>query len=74
MELKIGTKIRYTSAAGTREAKILDIKIGPTADPKRLNTWITLYVPKQQGVMFEHQCQIPGDSGSISAFKVRAVA
>jgi hypothetical protein len=57
MELAIGTKIRYTSAAGTRDAEVVNIKVGPTAKPGFLNTWITL--------------AIPGDSGSVKAFKIQ---
>ncbi len=70
MELKIGTKISYTSAAGTRKATIKDIKIGKTADPKRLNTWLTLEVPAQNGAKFDTTVQIPGDTSSLSAFRV----
>lgn len=73
MELRTGTKILYTSAAGTREATILEIKIGPTADPKRLNTWITLDIPVQKGVKFNTTCTIPGDSASVSAFKIEVI-
>ena len=71
MELKIGSKVIYTSAAGTREATIKDIKIGPTARTGFLNTWITLDIPVQAGVKFATTCQIPGDNASLSMFKVR---
>lgn len=71
MELKIGSKITYTSAAGTRKAVIKDIKIGPTAKPGFLNTWITLDIPVQDGVKFATSCQIPADNNSIAMFKVR---
>ena len=70
MELKIGTQIRYTSAAGTRIATISEIKVGPTADPKRMNTWLTLDIPVQRGVKFNTKVQIPADNGSLSAFRV----
>ena len=70
MELAIGTKIRYTSAAGTREALIDNIKVGPTAKPGFMNTWLTLLIPVQRGVKFETKVQIPGDNGSLSAFRV----
>lgn len=73
MELKINSEIQYTSAAGVRKAKILDIKVGPTADPKRLNTWLTLFIPKQEGVKFEHTLQIPADNGSVQAFKIQTI-
>lgn len=70
MELAIGTKIRYTSAAGTREAIVDNIKIGPTAKPGFMNTWITLLIPVQKGADFEHTVQIPADNGSLKMFKV----
>lgn len=70
MELAIGTKIRYTSAAGTREAVIDSIKVGPTAKPGFLNTWLTLRIPVQRGVKFESKVQIPADNGSIKGFRV----
>lgn len=70
MELTIGTKIVYTSAAGTREAVIDAIKVGPTAKPGFLNTWLTLLIPVQRGVKFETKVQIPADNGSLKAFKV----
>lgn len=73
MELKTGTKILYTSAAGTREATIKDIKVGPTAKPGFMNTWITLDIPVQKGVKFNTTCTIPGDNGSLKAFKVQLV-
>lgn len=70
MELAIGTKIRYTSAAGTREAFVDSIKVGPTAKPGFLNTWLTLRIPVQRGVKFETKLQIPADNGSIKSFRV----
>ena len=70
MELAIGTKIRYTSAAGTREAIVDSIKVGPTAKPGFLNTWLTLRIPVQRGVKFETKLQIPADNGSIKSFRV----
>ena len=70
MELAIGTKIRYTSAAGTREAIVDSIKVGPTAKPGFLNTWLTLRIPVQRGVKFESKVQIPADNGSIKGFRV----
>lgn len=74
MELSIGTKIRYTSAAGTRDAVIKSIKIGPTAKPGFMNTWITLEIPVQKGVKFSTTIQIPGDNGSLKCFKVVKMA
>ena len=73
MELAIGTQIRYTSAAGTRNAVIENIKVGPTADPKRMNTWLTLAIPVQRGVKFASHVQIPADNGSLSAFRVEVI-
>lgn len=71
MELAIGTKIRYTSAAGVREAFIENIKVGPTAKPGFMNTWITLRVPAQNGAKFETHVQIPGDNSSIKMFRIQ---
>ena len=73
MELAIGTKIRYTSAAGTREAVIDAIKVGPTARPGFLNTWLTLRIPVQRGVKFETKVQITGDNGSLKMFQVEVI-
>jgi hypothetical protein len=73
MELAIGTQIKYTSAAGTRNAEVVAIKVGPTAKKGFLNTWITLLIPVQPGVKFETKVNIPGDNGSIQAFKVVAI-
>lgn len=74
MNLSIGTKIVYTSAAGTLQATISDIKVGPTAQPNFLNTWITLDIPVQAGVKFASKVQIPADDGSLKGFKVMVVA
>ena len=71
MELAIGTRIRYTSAAGTREAVIDAIKVGPTAKPGFLNTWLTLRIPVQRGVKFETKVQITGDNASLKMFRVQ---
>ena len=73
MELKIGTKIVYTSAAGTREATITNINVGPTAKPGFLNTWLTIAIPVQEGVKFATSLQIPADNGSLKAFKVQVI-
>ena len=70
MELAVGTNIVYTSAAGTRQATIKEIKVGPTAKPGFLNTWLVLSIPVQRGVKFPTSVQIPGDNGSLSAFRV----
>ena len=71
MELAVGTKIRYTSAAGTREAVIDAIKVGPTAKPGFMNTWLTLRIPVQHGVKFETKVQITGDNASLKMFRVQ---
>lgn len=73
MELTVGTKIQYTSAAGTRNAVVKSIKIGPTAKPGFLNTWMTLEIPVQAGVKFASTVQIPADNGSIAMFKVKVL-
>jgi hypothetical protein len=73
MRLEIGTKIRYTSAAGTREATICNIKIGPTAKPDFLQTWMTLDIPVQEGVKFNTKVQIPASDGCLKMFQVQVV-
>lgn len=70
MELAIGSKIVYTSAAGIRDAVVDNIKIGPTARPGVMNTWITLAIPVQKGVKFANKVQIPGDNSSLKMFRV----
>ena len=70
MELAIGTEIRYTSGAGTRKAIVENIKIGPTAKPGFMNTWITLRIPVQSGVKFATSVNIPGDNDSLKGFRV----
>ena len=73
MELAIGTKIRYTSAAGTRTAIVRNIKVGPTAKPGFLNTWLTLEIPVQTGVKFKTTVQITGDNASLKMFRVETI-
>jgi hypothetical protein len=73
MELAIGTKVRYTSAAGTRTAVVSNIKVGPTAKPGFMNTWLTLDIPVQSGVKFNTKVQIAGDNNSLKMFKVEMV-
>jgi hypothetical protein len=73
MQLAIGTKIVYTSAAGTRRAEIVGIKIAPTAKPGFLNTWLTLFVPAQNGAKFDAKVQICADDSSLKMFKVRVI-
>jgi hypothetical protein len=73
MELAIGTKIRYTSAAGIREAVIDNIKVAPTAKPGFLNTWLTLSIPVQKGVKFATKVVIPADNSSVKMFRMEQV-
>ena len=73
MELGIGTKIVYTSAAGTREAMVVNIKVGPTAKPGFLNTWLTLFVPAQNGAKFDTHVNICADDASLKMFKVAVI-
>lgn len=73
MNLTIGTKIRYSSAAGTRTAVIKNINIGPTAKVGFSNTWLTLEIPVQSGVKFQHIVQLPADNASLIGFKVQAI-
>ena len=73
MKLSIGSNILYTSAAGTRKATIKNIEIGQTGRIGFLNTWITLSIPVQDGVKFATTVQIPGDNGSLKAFRVAMV-
>lgn len=73
MKLVIGSKIVYTSAAGTREATIVNIKIAPTAKPGFLNTWLTLLVPAQNGAKFDTHVDICGDNASLKMFKVTVI-
>ena len=72
-QISIGSKIQYTSAAGTRKAVVKNISIGPTARPGFRNTWITLDIPVQDGVKFSTTLQIPGDTSSLKCFKVVVV-
>ena len=73
MELTVGSKIVYTSAAGTRKAVIRAIKVGPTAKPGFLNTWMTLDIPVQRGVKFATSVVIPASNDCIKMFKVALV-
>lgn len=70
MELAIGTKVCYTSAAGTRTAVVSNIKVGTTAKPGFVNTWLTLDIPVQKGVKFNTKVQIAGDNNSLKMFRV----
>ena len=69
-QITIGSKITYTSAAGTRRATVKNISIGPTAQPGFMNTWITLEVIISEKLGVTNTVQIPGDNGSLKAFRV----
>ena len=73
MELAIGTKIRYTSAAGTLNAVIRNIKVGPTAKPGFMNTWLTLDIPVQLDRKFATTAQITGDNSSLKMFQIELI-
>ena len=73
MELAVGTKIVYTSAAGTRNAEVVSIKVGPTAKPGFLNSWLTLVVPAETGAEFDTHVQICADDSSLKMFKVAVI-
>lgn len=73
MNLQIGTKIQYTCALGTLVATISNIRIAPTAKKGLSNTWLTLDLPVQKGVMNAHSAEIPADNSSLKMFKVAVV-
>jgi hypothetical protein len=73
MNLEIGTKIQYTCALGTLVGTISNIRVAPTAKKGFLNTWLTLDLPVQDGVMFAHKTQITADDSSLKMFKVAVV-
>lgn len=74
MNLSIGTKIQYSSAAGTLVGTICDIRILPTAKKGFLNTWITLDLPLQKGISRAHKTSITADDSSLKMFKVVVLA
>lgn len=74
MNLSIGTKIQYSSAAGTLVGTICDIRIAPTAKVGFLNTWITLDLPVQKGVSRATKTRITADDSSLKMFKVVVLA
>jgi hypothetical protein len=69
-QISIGSKITYTSAAGTRRAMVKNISIGPTAKPGYMIPWITLEVMISEKLGVTNTLQIPGDSASLKAFRV----
>lgn len=69
-QITIGSKITYTSAAGTRRATVKNISIGPTAKPGYMIPWITLEVMISEKLGVTNTLQIAGDSGSLKAFRV----
>lgn len=70
LTVKVGDKIRYTSAAGTRIARVMNIQIAPTARPNHSIVWLGIRV---FGGKFPSDIQIPADAGSLKAFKVELV-
>jgi hypothetical protein len=52
---------------------IENIRVGPTAKPGFMNTWMTLLIPVQKGVKFESRVQIPADNGSLAGFRVAVI-
>lgn len=70
MNIEVGSKIVYTSAAGTRNATVRAIKVGPTAKPGFLNTWLTLEVVISEKLGVTNTVVIPADNGSLKAFRV----
>lgn len=71
MELATGTKIRYTSAAGTREAVVKSIKVGPTAKPGFLNTWLTLEIPVRLASNLQPLCKSPRITVRLKCFALQ---
>ena len=76
MELSVqaGDQIMYTSAAGTRFARVRNVSINPTARPGYSIAWLSLFVPAQNGAKFDTNVTIPADPSSLKAFKVEKVA
>ena len=74
LAVKAGDVIRYTSGAGTRNAVVKSITIGPTAKPNHSIAWLNLHVPKQGNAKFSTDVSIPGDANSLKGFKVEKVA
>lgn len=67
LTVKVGDKIQYTSAAGTRVARVLEIQIAPTARPNHSIAWLVLRV---FGGKFPTDIRVPADADSLKAFKV----
>lgn len=74
MNLSIGTKIQYSSAAGTLVGTICNIRIAPTAKKGFLNTWITLDLPVQKGIARATKTSITADNSSLKMFQVVVLA
>lgn len=70
LSVKQGDVIRYTSAAGTRNAVVKSITISPTAKPNHSIAWLNLHVPKQGNAKFSTDLSIPADAGSLKAYRV----
>ena len=74
LAVKAGDVIRYTSGAGTRNAVVKSITIGPTAKPNHSIAWLNLHIPKQGNTKFSTDVSIPADSASLKGFKVEKMA
>jgi hypothetical protein len=74
LSLKSGDKIRYTSSAGTLNAVVESITIGPTAKPGLSIAWLNLTVPPTVTRKYETQISIPADPASLQGFKVVKMA
>jgi len=74
LTIKAGDKIRYTSGAGTLNAVVESITIGPTAKPGLSIAWLNLTVPATVTRKYETQISIPADPASLKGFKVEKMA
>ena len=67
MNIAIGTQISYTSAAGTRVARVANILIANAAD-NRPQTWMDLEIDGSCS-----RVRIPCDRGSLAMFRVEVL-
>lgn len=72
-EIQVGSKIRYASAAGILEGVVRSIKVGPTAKPGFMNTWMTIDLPVQPKVRFATAVQIPANDLSLKMYRVEVI-
>ncbi len=78
MEIKHGTQIRYSCAAGVRRATVAGIKIAPTAKPGHSIPWLKLIVAPVldfRGAIDQrgYTATIPADDASLKMFKVQVL-